>query len=44
METVIGITIFALTVAVFVYNLYTSERKNEELLRSMSYSREKLNK
>jgi len=44
METVIGIAVFVLTVAVLAYKLYAGEQKNEELLRSMSYNREKLNK
>jgi hypothetical protein len=44
MEMIIGIAIFALAVTVLAYKLYTGEKKNEELLRSMSYNREKLNK
>ena len=44
MGTIIGITICAFAIATLSCVLYKREQKNEELLRSMEYTREKNNK
>jgi hypothetical protein len=44
MGTVIGITVTFFAIAALARTMYKREQRNEELLRSMDYAREKINK